>query len=217
MPRWTVLVAVSVAGLVLTGCSSDATAPETEGAPKDNSSPSATASTSATATATAEASPSPDPTYFSGEESDLVNKAAAAAQSAGAATTAARRLAACNKITAYPGWRQCWRRLLQPYSAGLKDVAGTLTTLQKGDFPPACRSELADGAQRFTSFADQIDTLLAGLESPARSQQLRSAKRYSPTLNRIAGDFAEPFQKATQVCYSPEVLASVNADPSASP
>lgn len=193
------------------------TASDTAATTNTTASASKSAGSGRTAGATPTASKSAEATYFTLKDTDAINKVAARVQSAAAKATAASSLTACNKITDYPGWRKCWHALLDPYSKGLTDLAAVLTSLQGGGFPAACKAELADSAQTYTSFATKVQPLLAGIDSNERSKQAGALKRYSPTLDRIAADFDKPFQNLTQVCYSAEDLARIKASPTPSP
>ena len=183
--------------LVLCGCGSGSAS---DGEPKEPS-----------------GSKTPSASYFVTEDTDGLNQAAAAAQNAGAKARAVRNLEACNKIEAYPAWRKCWHRLLDPFAKGLTDLGGEFTSLATGTFSAACVAELEKGAQTFAGFASQVDALLAGIDSNNRGAQVKAARAYQDTVDGIAGQFTKPFQDITQVCYSPDDLASINASPNSSP
>ena len=224
MIRWKVVGTTLTAVVLLAGCGSGSdtpaaprtATPDTAAAPRSTASEPADPGTTAAGTAN-QSKPYAETPFFTPKNTEAINKVAARAQSAAAKATAANRLTACNNITAYPSWRRCWHALLDPYSKGLTDLAAVLTSLRKHGFPAACKAELADGAQTYTSFAKQVQSLLAGIDSKERSKQVSSLNRYSPTLTRIAGDFAEPFQKLTQACYSPEDLSRIERSPTPAP
>ena len=158
-------------------------------------------------------SKTPSASYFVTEATDGLNQAAATAQAAGTRARAVRNLEACNKVDAYPAWRQCWHRLLDPFAKSLTDLGGEFTSLASGTFPAACVAELEKGAQTFAGFASQVDALLAGIDSSDRRAQVKATRAYQGSLDGIAEGYTKPFQDITQVCYSPEDLASINASP----
>lgn len=158
-------------------------------------------------------SKTPSASYFVTEDTDGLNQAAATAQAAGTRARAVRNLEACNKIDAYPAWRKCWHRLLDPFAKGLTDLGGEFTSLAAGTFPPACVAELEKGTHTFNGVAGQVEALLAGIDSSNRRAQVKATRAYQRTVDSIAEGFTTPFQDITQVCYSPEDLASINASP----
>jgi hypothetical protein len=201
-----------IASIVLGGCGSgsDSTAEPKSDSPK---SPSAAASAGGDREATASA----EATYFVAKDTDKINKAAAAVQAAGAKAFNDARIKACNDVDTYRAWRRCWHTLLDPYSKGLNGLVGALKDLRRQGFPDACRGELAAAARTFHTFGARVEGLLVGIDSTERAQQVASAKHYGTTLSAISQGFAKPFQQLTQVCYSPEDLAKINASPAPSP
>ena len=158
-------------------------------------------------------SETPSASYFVIEDTAGLNQAAATAQTAGTRARAVRNLEACNKIDAYPAWRRCWHGLLDPFAKGLTDLGGEFTSLATGTFPASCVAELEKGAQTFAGFAREVDALLAGIDSSDRRAQVKATRAYQGSLDGIGEGFNKPFQDITQVCYSPEDLASINASP----
>ena len=161
-------------------------------------------------------SASPSAAYFTPADTAAINEAAAPAQAAGADTVAPAKMAACNKIRDYPAWRACWHGLLDPFARELRNLSGEFKSLAAKDLPEDCVTELESAAQTFRGFAGKVEDLLRGIDSDKVAAQVKVAKRYSPTLTRVQGGFAKPFQDMTQVCYSPKDLASINASPSPS-
>jgi len=207
------LLAVAlIASVVLGGCGSGS---DSTAEPKSDSlkSPSATASAGGDPQATAPA----EATYFVDKDTNKINEAAAAAQAAGAKASKDARIDACNDIDTYRPWRKCLHTLLDPYSKGLDQLVGVLKDLRRQGFPDDCRGELADAAGTFHRFGSRVEGLLVGIDSNERSQQVASAKHYGSTLTAISEGFAKPFQELTQVCYSPEELAKINASPAPTP
>ena len=164
-------------------------------------------------------SASPTASYFVKEDTDAINAAAVKAQRTGAQAQAAKAQTACNKAAnrSYEQWRTCWHNLLDPFKASLTGLAAELRTLAKRDFADDCVTSLGAAEAAFTGFATEVEGLLAGIDSPRRAAQVRALRIYDTTLGEISKSFAEPFQAVTQVCYSPEDLASINASPRSSP
>lgn len=196
------LMALTLTSLVLYGCGSDAssTADAAPSKPSRSSSPEA-----------AEA------TFFGAEDSAVINKDAAAVQDASANARTSTSISRCNKVGAYPAWRACWHRLLDPVAKGHAGLAETFTTMAKRDFPPECIAQLRRSRQTFAGFGKQIDRLLSGIDSDDRSRQVKAMKAYVSTLDGISKAYLKPFQSLTQVCYSPQDLASINSSPTPSP
>ena len=196
------LMALTLASLVLSGCGSDESsrAEPTTSKPSSSSSPESAAAT-----------------FFDAEDTAAINKNAAAAQEAGANARTATSMSRCNKVGAYPAWRDCWHRLLDPVSQGHAGLAGTFVSMAKLDFPPECIAQLARSGRTYAGFGKRIDALLRGIDSDDRSAQIKATKSYVSTLDGISRDFAKPFQSLTQVCYSPQDLASINSSPTPSP
>ena len=164
-------------------------------------------------------SASPTTAYFVRADTDAINAAAVQAQKTGAQAQAAKAQAACNKAgnRGYRQWRTCWHNLLGPFKTSLTGLATELATLAERDFSEDCVTSLEAAGAAFTGFADEVDALLAGIDSKRRTTQVRALKVYGATLGEISKSFAEPFQGVTQVCYSPKDLASITASPSPSP
>jgi hypothetical protein len=159
---------------------------------------------------------SPSAAYFTLADTNAINEAAAPAQAAGAKAIAPARMAACNKLKDYPAWRACWHGLLDPFARGLTGLSAGFNALAAKDLPEDCVTELERAAKTFDGFARRVEGLLAGVDSDNAAAQAKAAKKYSPTVTGIQSGFAKPFQAATQVCYSPKDLASINASPSPS-
>ncbi len=164
-------------------------------------------------------SASPTASYLVRADTDAINAVAVKAQQTGAKAQAAKEQAACNKAgrDGYKQWRACWHDLLDPFSTAMTDLAAQLGALAKRDFPDDCVTSLEAAQAAFTGFAAEVDGLLEGIDSKRRATQVRALRLYDTTLGEISKSFAEPFQTVTQVCYSPEDLASINASPKPSP
>jgi hypothetical protein len=201
------LLAAALVGAFLTGCGAEAS-DDAPASGRRSPSPSPTS---------ASASPA---TYFVRADTAAINKVAAAAQKSGGKALDAKSQTRCNRAgtrQGYPAWRRCWHGLLDPFKASLTSLGGQLTTLSARPFPEKCRTGLTTAASQFTSLAHRIDPLTRGIDSEKRPEQVRAMRTYDSTLNAIGKDFSAPFAPLTQVCYSPEDLASINASPSASP
>jgi hypothetical protein len=90
-------------------------------------------------------------------------------------------------------------------------------SLSTRNFPEDCAIQIKRAAQTFTAFAGRVDTLLGGIDSDQRAAQVNAARSYQATVDGITKGYNEPFRNLTQVCYSPEDLASINASPTPSP
>lgn len=195
-------IVLTLASLVLCGCGSDASS-EAGPAPSKQSGSSS--------------SGPPASDFFVAEDTAAINKDSAAAQDAGANARTATNISRCNKIVALPAWRTCLHRLLDPVARGHAALAETFATMAKRSFPPECVAALARSEQTFAGFGKRIEALLRGLDDDDRRAQTKATTSYVSTLDGISEDYAKPFQELTQVCYSPQDLASINASPTPSP
>jgi hypothetical protein len=158
-----------------------------------------------------------DASYFATAETRAINTAAAAAQTAGAKAASTAHTAACSKIKEYAAWRTCWHGLLDPFFSGLAGLSGVFRSLSTRNFPEDCAIQIKRAAQTFTAFAGRVDALLGGIDSDQRAAQVKAARSYQATVDGITEGYNEPFRNLTQVCYSPEDLASINASPTPRP
>jgi len=193
------LVGMALA-LVLLGCGSEGTSDT--GAEADTSEPSQTEA----------------PTYFVEKDTATINVLAAAAQKA---TTRARADAAidrCNQATeqGIAAYRTCLHDLLDPAQAKLTALAAGLSKLADQELPPACVTELSRASDAFSALGEQVGALLKGIESPQRAAQMKTARTYVATVDRVNQGYAGPFEQMTKVCYSPEDLAKITASPTPS-
>jgi len=196
------LAAVACAALLASGCGSGGDA---------SSGSSASASPSPTAT--------PSAAYFVKADTAAINEAAHAAQAAGTKATARPSMNRCDRAGAkgYAAWRACWHGLLDPYQHSLEGLSTTLEALTGHDVPHACKTQLGHASDTFAGRADEVAGLTKGIDSDTRAQQVKAMHDYEKTLTAISYGYTKPFQALTQVCYSPQDLASINASPSGSP
>lgn len=201
-----VLVAM-VAGVVLltaAGCGSDG---ET-GTRSAAASPSDSATTSS----------SPSPTYFGEADSSAINETALPAQDAiSKAYSAAARCDRVGSTKGYPAWRRCWHRLLDPAEKGLVDSSGVLTGLAAKELPPRCVAGLKSAAIALEGRARSVAVVMDGIDSPRRGAQTRAVNRMLRVLEDAHATFGKRLRGLTPLCYSPEDLKSIEAQPSQVP
>jgi hypothetical protein len=182
-------------------------------------------SSSTTAPSSSSASPSGSPsgassaTYFTNAESDAINAVARPSQAAATRATAAANESRCNKRASksYAAWRACWHSLLDPYAQKLRAVGGEFRILQVGSFPAACVTALKGADGVFQGFARRVGGLLAGIDSPKRSAQVKALNSYTATIRAIEDGYQKPFNSVTEVCYSPQQLKKLRSSASPSP
>lgn len=202
-----VLVAM-VAGVVLlttAGCGSEG---------KSDTQSAAAASRSASP----KPSSSPAPKYFVEADSAAINETALPAQAA--ISKAHGSAARCDRVGStkgYPAWRRCWHRLLDPAEKGLVDSAGVLTGLADKELPPRCVAALEDAAKALEGRARTVGAVLAGIDSPGRGAQTRAVNRMLRVLEDAHATFGKRLRGLTPLCYSPEDLKSIEAQPSQVP
>ena len=180
---------------------------------------------SSSTTSSASASPSgssggaSSATYFTNAESDAINAVARPAQAAATRATAAGNERRCNKLASksYPAWRTCWHGLLDPYAQKLKAIGGEFRILQVGTFPSACVAALKGADGVFQGFAQRVGGLLAGIDSPKRSAQVKALNSYTRTIRAVEAGYQKPFNSVTEVCYSPQQLKKLRSSPTPSP
>jgi hypothetical protein len=201
-----VLVAM-VAGVVLlttAGCGSDG---ETD-----------TKSATASPSASPKASSSPAQKFFVEADSAAINETALPAQAAiSKAYGAAARCDRVGSTKGYPAWRRCWHRLLDPAEKGLVDSAGVLTGLADKELPPRCVAALEDAAKALEGRARTVGAVMAGIDSPGRGAQTRAVNRMLRVLEDAHATFGKRLRGLTPLCYSPEDLKSIEAQPSQVP
>ncbi len=207
-----------VAGLVLglllaSGCGAD------DGSSASEAGAESTAESTTESGSSTSPGATPGATYFVEADTTAINAAAEPVRAAGVRAQAPAQLARCDRARSkgYPQWRACFHGLLDPLQQGLQALAAQLNTLAARDFPPDCVRSLGAGADIYAGFGADVQGLLAGIDSDRRPAQARSMRTYSATLARFGEGYAAPFQALTRVCYSPEDLASIDAQPSASP
>ncbi len=208
------LLVVCLSVLLLgSGCGSSASPDDSEG----------TAGGAKTGAPTPEASAGssavPGSNYFTDTETDSINVVAAKVSKAAVNAAATKRVNACNKATSrgVKPYRACLHKLLDPYATELGALATVFGTLAGQDLPEECVTSLGKAQVTYTGLKSQVEGLLAGFDSDERKSQNRSARGYYKTLDAVATAYPKPFQDMTQVCYSPDDLASINASPSPSP
>ncbi|HET7350278.1 MAG TPA: hypothetical protein VFJ28_05025 [Marmoricola sp.] len=188
----------------------------TAGCGSDGESDAGSAATSPSASA--KASSSPAPTYFGDAESSAINDTALPAQDA--ITKAHGAMARCDRVGSsdgYPAWRRCWHRLLDPAEKGLVDSSGVLTELAGKPLPPRCVAALEAAAKALQGHARTVAAVMAGIDSPRLGAQTRAVNRMRRVLEEAHGAFGKRFGGLTPLCYSPEDLKSIEAEPSQVP
>jgi hypothetical protein len=188
----------AVAAVLLTACGS------TSGGANGDSAPKAAAS--------------PTVKYFTASDVTGLNRASAAAYKAITKAQKRRSQAACDRAgnRGYVPWRACWHGLLDPVKNSLSSVGAEFRVLAGQDFPTDCLTRLKSGGETYLGFAGRVQGLLKGIDSDKRAAQERALRVYPTTLNAVLGGSAKPFQDATQSCYSPQDLESINAKPTPS-
>ncbi len=208
------LLVVSLSVLLLgSGCGSSASPDGSEGTAGDAKTGAATPEESAGSSAV------PGGTYFTRTETDEINVVAAKVSKAGAHAAETKRVKACNKAAdrGVKPYRACLHKLLDPFATELGALATVFGTLAGRELPAECVESLGKAQVTYIGLKSQVEELLAGFDSDERKSQDRSAQKYYKTLDTIGAAYPKPFQEMTQVCYSPEDLASINASPSPSP
>lgn len=184
---------------------------------------SSTAESSAESTTGSAPSTSPDATpgatYFVEADTRAINEAAEPVRAALVRAQAAAPLARCDRTRSkgYPAWRACFHGLLDPLHESLQALAAQLNTLAARDFPADCVRSLSEAADTYAGFGGEVKDLLTGIDSDRRPAQARAMRTYSASLARMGEGYTKPFQALTRVCYSPEDLASIDAQPSNEP
>lgn len=160
-----------------------------------------------------------DQVFFVRKDTAAINQVVARAQESGTTAQARDRLARCNQARdrGYAAWRACWHDLLDPYRRTLSAVAQQLGEIAAQDLPAACSEQLRAGERRFTGFERRVGGLVAGIDSEERAAQVRAMGAYDRELRAVGAGFAPVFQDLTKVCYSPQELASIDAESSGSP
>ncbi len=199
MYRLVTMAGCLVLGLLsATGCGSDAGSAE----PRTSARSASPAST-------------PEAVFFAESDSTAINEAAAPVQSSMVRAQAPAQLAKCNRTRSkgYPAWRACFHGLLDPLQQSLQALAAQLNTLAARDFPPDCVRSLGEAADTLAGFGGRVEVVLAGIDSDRRPAQARAMRTYSSTLARMGEGYVKPFQALTRVCYSPQDLESIDAQP----
>lgn len=201
LPILTLVLPVAVS---LGGCGGgDTSASGGESPPSASASPSGSASASGAAEV-----------FFVEADSDAVNRVVARAQRSGGRAFASRQRDRCNAASdrGYAAWRACWHGLLDPFRRDLVAVGTQLGSMAEQDLPSDCRAGLRQGRKRFAGYGDRIAALLRGIDSAERSAQVRSMDTYDSVIRRLGRGFTPYFQRLTRVCYSPQDLASIDAE-----
>ena len=156
--------------------------------------------------------------YFVTSDGQGLNRASAASFEAITKAQARASQVACNRAGAqgYQAWRQCGHELLDPLKTALTSVGAEFRVLTSQDFPEECITELERGGETFLGFAGRVEALLDGIDSEKRPAQVKAMLSYGAQLSAISKGSAKPFQDATQACYSPKDLESINAEPAPS-
>jgi hypothetical protein len=157
----------------------------------------------------------PDVRYFVTSDGQGLNRASAASYEAITKAQARTSQVACDRAGSkgYLAWRECWHELLDPLENALTSVGAEFRVLTSQDFPEPCITELERGGETFLGFAARVQALLDGIDSEKRPDQVKAMRSYGTTLTAISKGSAKPFQDATQACYSPKDLDSINAKP----
>ena len=208
-------VAVTVLLTLSTGCGSGGGT--TSSGDNPSRSPSPTASSAPAASEPSSSVEDDTGEYFVTSDTDALNAAAVTAQEAGAAVVQPKAIRRCNRVRTdgFEGWSECWLGLVDPYRDALRGVAKQMRTAADQDLVAACRQGLRAAADDVEALADRIDTLEEGFRSSEPAAQRRTKRAYSSTVQEVGSGLLPPFQRLTDVCYSPEDLARFRADASA--
>lgn len=166
----------------------------------------------------AEASSSPERQYFGDAESSAINDTALPAQDA--LTKAHGSMARCDRAAesgGYPAWRRCWHRVLDPAEQGIADSSEVLDELAGRPLPPRCVAALTATSKLLAAHARTVGALTEGIDSNRRGVQQRAINRLQRVLEDAHGTFGKRFGGMTPLCYSPEDLKSIEAEPSQAP
>ncbi len=142
--------------------------------------------------------------YFTSEDTEALDKAAAATQEVSAGAGNVMSVRTCEELVDDPAWQSCWHGLLDPYLTELTGLAGAFTALTTRELRTPCLTALENGAERITTFAGTIDALLVGIDSPDRAVRVKSARTYTRRLDNLTRGFARPLANLTQHCHSPD-------------
>jgi hypothetical protein len=166
----------------------------------------------------AQDSSSPARHYFGEAESSAINDTALPAQDA--LTKAHGSMARCDRAAesgGYPAWRRCWHRVLDPAEQGIVDSTEVLGELADKPLPPRCVAALEGAAKVLQGHARTVAAVTAGIDSPRRGEQTRALNRLQRVMEDAHQTFGKRFRGMTPLCYSPEDLKSIEADPSQVP
>jgi hypothetical protein len=179
---------------------------------------SADSPTGSSAEKTPESGATQEQTYFERADSDAINRVAATAQKALATAYASKTQKKCNAAGSqgYAAWRACWHQALDPVERSLDGLAQEMQRLAGQDLPEKCVAELKTASATFADMGRKVARLTTGIDSDQRASQKRAMNSYDRDLLAIGNGFAPTFRSLTQVCYSPDDLASINASPSPS-
>ncbi|MCY7395293.1 MAG: hypothetical protein LH468_03910 [Nocardioides sp.] len=169
-------------------------------------------------TESASPSPSAEPGYFVSEDTDRMNGALAAFDPLMKMAVAPKRLNECNRVAeevGYAPWRTCLHALIDPLIANLDDVAAAIRASDRASINPECSTAVEVAATFFDSEHAGLIGLMKGFDSDDRAAQARSAGKLAATLLKLQRGINKPLTDLSQLCYSPEDLATIT--PSASP